>query len=160
MTVNKYKPHLFVIPEDDADRQLANGFVLHHEVSGEVQIVKEAGGWIKVIETITEEYVPLLKQNPNAHVLGIIDCDNDGERIKKLLDDFPSDVQDRIFLLGVFDDPQQFKISVQKPFETIGETLAEECFTEELHLWHHTHLQHISTEIERAKRCLKPIVFV
>lgn len=33
MSVNKYKPHVFVIPEDDADRQIADGFVLHPGVA-------------------------------------------------------------------------------------------------------------------------------
>lgn len=28
MSVNKYKPHVLVLPEDDANRQLANGFLL------------------------------------------------------------------------------------------------------------------------------------
>ena len=27
MSVNKYKPHVLLIPEDDANRQLANGFL-------------------------------------------------------------------------------------------------------------------------------------
>ncbi len=26
MSVNKYKPHVLILPEDDADRQIANGF--------------------------------------------------------------------------------------------------------------------------------------
>ena len=28
MSVNKYQPHVLVLPEDDANRQLANGFLL------------------------------------------------------------------------------------------------------------------------------------
>ena len=28
MSVNVYKPHVLVLPEDDADRQIANGFLL------------------------------------------------------------------------------------------------------------------------------------
>jgi hypothetical protein len=26
--MNRYQPHVFVLPEDDANRQLANGFLL------------------------------------------------------------------------------------------------------------------------------------
>jgi hypothetical protein len=29
MSANKYKPHVVVLPEDDANRQLANGFLTH-----------------------------------------------------------------------------------------------------------------------------------
>jgi hypothetical protein len=28
MRINKYKPHILVLPEDDANRQIANGFIL------------------------------------------------------------------------------------------------------------------------------------
>jgi len=28
MSVNVYKPHVLVLPEDDADRQIATGFLL------------------------------------------------------------------------------------------------------------------------------------
>ena len=46
MSVNKAKPHLYVIPEDDADRQIAKGFVLHGRVDERrVQVVEPAGGW-------------------------------------------------------------------------------------------------------------------
>jgi len=29
MSINKYEPHLLVLPEDDANRKIANGFILH-----------------------------------------------------------------------------------------------------------------------------------
>ena len=29
MSVNRYRPHIMILPEDDANRQLANGFVSH-----------------------------------------------------------------------------------------------------------------------------------
>ena len=48
MSVNKYLPHLLILPEDDANRELANGFVLNHAVNSRaVQILPPAGGWKK-----------------------------------------------------------------------------------------------------------------
>ncbi|HRI43685.1 MAG TPA: hypothetical protein PLL78_07365 [Fimbriimonadaceae bacterium] len=45
MSVNKHRPHLFVVPEDDACRQLANGFLLEPEVNQrQIQIEDVAGG--------------------------------------------------------------------------------------------------------------------
>ena len=43
MSVNKFRQHVFVLPEDDANRQLANGFLLDLSVR-QVQILPEAGG--------------------------------------------------------------------------------------------------------------------
>ncbi len=30
--MNKYRPHVIVIPEDPADEEIANGFIRHHGV--------------------------------------------------------------------------------------------------------------------------------
>ena len=30
--MNKFQPHVFVIPEDRKDEQIANGFVVHEQV--------------------------------------------------------------------------------------------------------------------------------
>lgn len=39
-------PHVLVLPEDDANRQLANGFLLDGFLSGRQMLVLEvAGGW-------------------------------------------------------------------------------------------------------------------
>ena len=46
MSINKHKPHLLVLPEDDADRQIANGFVIAQGVGLDdraIQILPEAG---------------------------------------------------------------------------------------------------------------------
>jgi hypothetical protein len=58
MTVNKNAPHVYVIPEDDADRQLADGFVLHHGVDARrIQVMPPAGGWREVQRTFQDEYI-------------------------------------------------------------------------------------------------------
>jgi hypothetical protein len=44
MSVNKYQPHILVLPEDDANRQLANGFVLDQSVATRnIQVLEEVG---------------------------------------------------------------------------------------------------------------------
>lgn len=171
--VNRERPHLYIVPEDDADRQLANGFISYYEVNHrQVQVLNEADGWPKVIDTILNEYIPILRRYPHAHVLGLIDCDDRENRIQKKLDLFPDDFRDRIFLLGFTKDPEKFKRVVKmgkdperfkgiikKELERIGYTLAEECFLDALALWNHEQLQHISAEIDRAKTALRPIIF-
>ena len=52
--MNKQVPHVFVLPEDDANRQLANGFVLDGGLDGRrIQILEEAGGWMEVLNRFT-----------------------------------------------------------------------------------------------------------
>ena len=157
--MNKFKPHLFIAPEDDADRQIAVGFQMHLEAKGEMQIVDVARGWLKVVGVIKDEYVPLLKNNLNSHVLGIIDCDKDADRIAEQLENFPEDIRNRIFLLGVNENPQEFKRSAKMHFAKIGEKLADECYKDELDLWNHEMLSYSSSEALRAKDALRELVF-
>ncbi len=50
MSVHKYQPHLYVIPEDDADRQIADGLMLQPRVDERrVQVVAPAGGCAAVL---------------------------------------------------------------------------------------------------------------
>ena len=45
MSVNRHKPHLLVLPEDDANRQLARGFELELSTR-QFQVLQPAGGWL------------------------------------------------------------------------------------------------------------------
>lgn len=46
MSINAYKPHLLVLPEDDANREMANGFLLDSRVlMCNMSVLPPAGGW-------------------------------------------------------------------------------------------------------------------
>ncbi len=45
MSVNKYLPHVFVLPEDDANRQLASGFHLQVPWDRQRQMQVLSSGW-------------------------------------------------------------------------------------------------------------------
>lgn len=48
MAANRYRRHLLVIPEDDANRQIMIGFVLGLSVNSRlVQVEPPAGGWLR-----------------------------------------------------------------------------------------------------------------
>ncbi len=67
---NKYRPHVVLIPEDDANRQLALGFRNHAAVADTVMdIMGPAGGWSKVLDVFECEYIPYLRKYHNAHLL-------------------------------------------------------------------------------------------
>ncbi len=52
MSVNRYQAHVFVLPEDDANSQMANGFHLQVEPARlrRMRVLQVAGGWLKVLE--------------------------------------------------------------------------------------------------------------
>jgi len=160
MAVNKYKPHAFIIPEDDANRQIAVGFELDSRLPARaLQIMKPAGGWAAVVETINSVYVPKMRSNPNTRVVGIVDCDNQEDRIAEQLTTFPEDVYDRAFLLGTLQTPEQTKALLGMSFEEIGESLARECFRDDFKIWSHGHFVHIQEEIKRTRDGLRPVLF-
>ena len=52
--MNSYVKHILVLPEDDADRQIAAGFLLNLPNDPKIQVLKASGGWTKVIEDFNE----------------------------------------------------------------------------------------------------------
>ena len=49
MSVNVFQPHLMVLPEDDANRQIVNGFLLDPSLNQRaIQPLPIDGGWSKV----------------------------------------------------------------------------------------------------------------
>ena len=56
MRVNRYKPHIFVLPEDRANEEIANGFIQAENVNFRaIQIERIANGWNKVVEKFNEQ---------------------------------------------------------------------------------------------------------
>lgn len=156
---NNYRPCVYVVPEDDANRQIVDGFCLDYRITGQIQVLPNAGGWSKVIKTIETEYFSILRKYPNVHVLGLIDCDNEPGRIQRLNKEFPTDVRDRIFLLGTLPNPEAFKSELHLTFEGLGEMLAEDCASGNEEIWKHKHLEHIQDEIARAKEKLRSVLW-
>ena len=69
MGVNKALPHVHVLPEDDANRQLALGFFLEisPQRSSQIKILPVAGGWTKVRDSFfLQTRLVAWKCGPNA----------------------------------------------------------------------------------------------
>lgn len=145
MSVNKNKPHFFVIPEDDADRQIAVGFVQHYRVvvQRQIQVVEPAGGWARVLDTFKEEYLPLVQKDLRTHVVMIVDFDGDtAGRRSHFEAETPEDIRDRVFVIGPRDTPELLRKSLRKGYEEIGWSLAEYCDGDLKETWDHELLQH------------------
>jgi len=162
MSINKYKPHLYVIPEDDAERQIADGFILHSRVDQrQVQVVAPAGGWKKVLDTFTDEYVPHLTQHENAHVVMLVDFDEKGDvRRKSFEEEIPLQFRNRVFVIGPSIEPEDLKQALRLGgFENIGQALADDCDRNTFDLWRNEQLKHNEGELKRLVDTVKPFLF-
>ncbi len=71
----------------------------------------------------------------------------------------PEDLRERVFILGVWSEPEQLKKNLGQSFEKIGESLAQACINDDDELWQHELLKHNLKEIERMKPSVKPLLF-
>jgi len=62
MSVNKYKPHVVVLPEDRANLQIANGFLLNPDLNERlIQVLPHVRGWQTVLNKFVDERVPVMR---------------------------------------------------------------------------------------------------
>ena len=159
--MNKYAPHVYVIPEDDRNRQIANGFVLHHQVKDRrIQVVPPAGGWSKVLKTFRDEYIKELSDYPGAHVVMLIDFDGQVENRKADFEhEIPEEFKTRVFVVGSKHNPETLKKALKIGFEQIGKSLANDCDAGTPEHWNHEQLQHNDAELQRFVQTVKPFLF-
>ncbi len=159
--MNKHVECIFVIPEDDADRQIADGFVLHPSVKDvRIQVLPPAGGWSKVLKTLRDEYIPVLRAYPKTHVVMLIDFDDQVEERKDRFEQaIPDDLKARVFVVGSRSTPEMLKNSLRFDFEKIGKALANDCDADALEYWGHEQLRHNDAEPQRLVQTVKPFLF-
>ncbi len=70
--MNRQRPHLLVLPEDDANRQLANGF--HQQVDWnqyrQMKALPPAGGWRNVLELLREGHLAEMNRHSEGLMSG------------------------------------------------------------------------------------------
>jgi hypothetical protein len=150
MSVNKYKDHVLILPEDDANRQLANGFLLEANGS-KIQILPVAGGWQSVCEIFVAEHVSAMRQYQQRRFVLLLDFDNDPQRAQNIANMIPDDLKERVFLLGVWSEPEALKRATPGSYEDIGLSLAKECRSGEQIIWKHDLLQQNAVELDRLR---------
>ncbi len=163
MSVNKEKPHLYILPEDDENRELANGFINNLWVNDrQVQVLPVAGGWRTVLEKFKVEYIPHLNTYRDANIVLLIDFDQKHEsRFSSFTEEIPDRFKDRVFVIGVKDEPKDLKraLNLTKNFEEIGSALADDCHDNTTKMWGHPHLSHNEPERIRLMEAVMPILF-
>ncbi len=160
MSANNHRPHLLVLPEDDANRQILVGFRNYHAVNfRQMPIQDVARGWLKARDAILDEYVATMRTYPNRHVLLVIDFDNHPARRDEIVDQIPQDLRDRFFVIGCLDEPERLFASLRTRPEALGELLAADCDHGTSTTWSHEMLSHNAAEIQRLTVKVKPFLF-
>ncbi len=161
MRVNKYQHHLLVLPEDDANRQIANGFILNSNINEPViQVLPIADGWGKVVDKFKENHISEMRKFSKRMIVLLIDFDESYEdRFSYVKKQIPDDLENRVFVLGVLSEPEKLRSNLGNNFECIGETLAKDCSNNTNELWGHHLLRHNKTELDRMILSVKPFLF-
>ncbi len=163
MSVNKYKKHIFILPEDDVDRKIALGFELCQYIrSNRFQILNPAKGWKNVVENFKRYHILQLRKYNLRRLLLLIDFDNDLNRLAEVKSEVPEDLMDRVFILGTKREPEDLRkdLNLKYSFEDIGKKLAEECVSlENGGLWEHELLTINKNEKKRLVEDVRPFLF-
>jgi len=159
MSVNKYLPHVLVLPEDDANRQLANGFLLDQYLSTrKIQVLEEVGGWIQVLERFLSDYVAGMDLYQSRFMVLLIDFDGRKERLQDAKARIPENLVDRVFILGALSEPEALRAKLGS-YETIGLAMAQDCREETNTTWGHHLLRHNTGELDRLREHVRPLLF-
>lgn len=172
MRVNKFVDHILVLPEDDANRQIINGFILNLNVNeAAIQVLPIANGWKKVVDKFKNDHISEMGKFPKRLIVLVIDFDDykepDGlsyeNRLIYIKSQVPDDLQERVFVLGSRNSPEKLRSNMKKSFEGIGESLAKDCAENKAkntnETWGHDLLKHNEDELKRIHLAVKSFLF-
>ena len=161
MSVNKYDDHLLILPEDEANEKIANGFVLHGDVvDSHVRVLPKAGGWETVVERFEKDHIQTLRKFPKRRIVLLLDFDEKQERREYVETKIPGDLHSRVFLLGVWSQPERLKAALgAKPLEAIRALIAEDCFRGTSTTWAHPLIEHNKGELVGLRDQVRPFLF-
>ncbi len=155
------RPHILVLPEDAANRQLVNGFLLEVDLirQRQMQVLRVAGGWKRVLECFQSDHIKDLKRYSHRFMVLLIDFDGQKDRFDKASAVVPDDLKDEVFIIGGWGEPEDLrKYGLGSP-ETIGKALAKDCREDTDTTWGHALLQHNAGELDRLRKHVRPLLF-
>ena len=159
VSANRERPHLQVILEDDANRQIAVGFRNHPNVnSRQMPLDNVAGGWIDALRRFSVDEIPMLRRYPHRQVLIVIDFDGNKDRFNEALSYIPEDLRERVYILGSADEPEKLSKALKCNKEQIGQLLAQDCVNETQTTWNHSMLAHNVGELQRLLSNVRPFL--
>ena len=162
MSVNKHQPHVLVLPEDDANRQLANGFFLDRAFwnrGSSFQVLEEVGGWRNVLDRFKSDHIKNMERYPKRFMVLLIDFDDELDRLKMARAAIPPDLAERVFVLGALTEPEALRRAGLGSYEAIGLALAQDCRDETERIWGHDLFRHNAEELARLREHVRPTLF-
>jgi hypothetical protein len=150
-----------VLPEDDANRQLANGFLLGLDwsVLRKIQVLEEVGGWNEVLDRFESDHIAEMDRFTNRFLVLLIDFDGNAERLNDATNRIPVRLTERVFILGAWSEPEDLKAAGLGSYEQIGSAMAQDCHEETDTTWNHDLLRHNASELARLRERVRPILF-
>jgi len=160
MSVNRERPHVFVLPEDDANLQLAIEFQAQVDLNRQRQmyVLAVADGWTRILDLFESVHIAEMDRHPCRFMVLLIDCDGKANRLEKAKSVIPDHLIDRVFVLGALTDPEGLKADLGS-YETIGKALAEDCRTGTDITWGRHLLKHNAGAVDRLREPVRPILF-
>jgi len=147
-----------VLPEDDANRQLANGFHLDITIPRQMQVLPVAGGWPNLLNLFNSEHVTKMNLYRHRFMVLLIDFDGQSDRLYKAKAAIPDNMNERVFILGAWSEPESLRQALGV-YESIGSAMAKDCREETDVTWGHNLLKHNAGELDRLLQRVRPILF-
>lgn len=162
---NKYRPHIQVLPEDEANADFAIGFAMALGAGSRFfEVLNYPGGWEKVRDEFLSVHLQEMRRNRFRHLVLLIDFDNETaedrtDRLAHFKERIPDVVKDRVFVIGVWDEAEDLSKALHTRRDKIGLKIANECQEEVVQTWEHELLRHNKVELDRMNSILRPILF-
>jgi hypothetical protein len=100
-----------------------------------------------------------MQKLPDRNMVLLIDFDDQNNRFSEVKQQIPEYLTDRVFILGVWSNPEKLKQSIGMSLENIGKELAKDCVNSSNDLWGHDLLKHNKSELDRMIKLVKPFLF-
>lgn len=143
-----------ILPEDAANAEIANGFLLGGVPAtnyGKIQILPEAGGWSAAVDRFCNNEAAAMRKFDQRAMILLLDFDNDSGRLAHIKGRIPVDLSNRVFILGVKSEPEGLKRALNEHLEQLGSIMARDCRSPKAGIWEHELLIHNLSEINRLK---------
>lgn len=122
-------------------------------------LLRVAGGWNNVLVRFSENEVSRMRRYTDGFMVLLIDLDGKEERLRDAKAQVPRDLAERVFILGTLSTPEALKKAGLGTYEIIGKAMAQDCRDETTATWGHLLLRHNSSELDRLRTHVRPILF-
>lgn len=160
MAINKYRPHVLLLPEDEANNEIVNGFLLDTRLDLRViQALEVAGGWTHVRDRFQSDHINAMVRFPHRTMVLLVDFDEREDRMSEMTKVIPPELTDRVFVIGVKTEPEELKKTKFSSLEVVGKGLAQDCAEDTNVFWSHDLLVHNFAELTRLRAKVQPFLF-